>query len=442
MSVGGLRIKHARFIVVVAALAACSAILWLARSYTFYFDEWSFILTAPDWTWVTYLDPHNEHPVMALRAIYAVLLSTVGIRTYLPYMLALLVSHAACALLLFELIRRRAGDAIALACAALLLVLGAGWEDLLWAFQLAFVGSVACGLGLLLAIEGTPGRGRLAIAAILATASMTFSAIGLFFAMVAGARLILARTPRRDLLWFAPVVLAFGAWYLAFGRHGTPTVPPPSAANVLVLPAYIAWGLAGGVAGLIGVTGQASFVVLLPALAAVAFSWWRERPDPLAAASAVGLVAFYGLTGLTRAQLGVEQSASGRYVYVGAVLWLILLASLAPRLPWRGTWRPALIACLFLACFNSSVLLVDYAAAKTQVMAREVADMQALAALRTDPCLNPSGAVDGFVMPYVTSPALYYRAIDLYGNPVAGMPVTDQADFARAKLNLVSSGCR
>jgi hypothetical protein len=437
-----VRVPHARLIVAVAAVVACSVILWLARTYTFYFDEWTFILSAPDGTWLTYLEPHNEHPVMAPRMIYAALLSMVGLRSYLPYMLVLLALHATSAMLLFELVRKRAGDAIALACAAALLLLGAGWENLLWAFQLAFVGSVACGLGMLLALEGGQERGRLAIAAVLAAASLLFSAIGLFFGVVAAARLILTPSRRRDLLWFAPVAVAFVAWYLAFGRGGAPTVPPPSAANVLVLPGYVGWGLAGSVAGLIGVTGQPSVAVLVLAAGAIGFAWWRERPDPLAIGVAVGLVAFYGLTGLTRAQLGYEQSASGRYVYVGAVLWLILVAGAARRLPWHGTWRPALVACLFLGCFNSSALLVEYAAAKTQLMAREVADLQALSAVRTDPCLNPSGAVDRLVMPQVTDPAVYYRAIDRYGDPSAGIPVTDRADFDRGRLNLVSSGCR
>ena len=442
MTVQDVRVRRAGLIVAVAGVAAGSAILWLSRTYTFYFDEWSFILTAPDWTWLTYLEPHNEHPVMAPRAIYAALLSTVGLRTYVPYMVVLLLLHATSALLLFELLRRRAGDVVALACAALLLVLGAGWEDLLWAFQIAFVGSVACGLALLLAIEGTPRPGRLAVAAILAGASMAFSAIGLFFAIVAGARLFLVRDRRRDVLWLVPVALAFGAWYLAFGRHGAATVPPPTAANVFRVPAYAAWGLAGSAAGLIGVSGPASFAVLLAAIGTVGFSWWRERPSPLEVSAAIGLVSFYVLTGITRAQLGVEQSAAGRYVYVGAVLWLILLAAPARRLPWRGTWRPALVACLFLACFNSTALLVEYAAAKSQLMSRQVADLQALAAERGDPCLKPDGAADPLVMPVETDPAQYYRAIDRYGDPVAGLPVTDRADFERARLNLVSGGCR
>jgi len=63
---------------------------------------------------------------------------------------------------------------------------------------------------------------------------------------------------------------------------------------------------------------------------------------------AAALVAFYVVLGLNRGQIGYQQSGAGRYVYEGAVFWLLLLADAARGLPWRGTWRPALIACLFL----------------------------------------------------------------------------------------------
>jgi hypothetical protein len=75
-------------------------------------------------------------------------------------------------------------------------------------------------------------------------------------------------------------------------------------------------------------------------------------------------------------------------------------------------------------------------------MERQVSDLQALAAVRNNPCLNLNGAVDPLVMPVETDPALYYRAIDRYGDPSAGMPVADRADFDRARSNLLSSGCR
>lgn len=440
MTASEVRIPHARWLVALVALATSAAILWLARGFTFYFDEWTFILSAPDWNAASYLQPHNAHPTMLPRLIYSALLATVGLRSYLPYMAILLALHAANVGLLFELVRRRVGDLIGIACAALLLVLGAGWENLLWAFQMAFVGSVACGLAMLLALEATPSRRRMPLVAVLLTASLMFSGIGLFFGVAAAVRLAATNGRRKELAWLVPVGVAFGAWFLAFGRFGEPGSTSASI-NLAVLPLYTLWGLGASAAGLIGAAGLAP-VMLVLAAGVVGFAWWRGRPDPLALGVAAGLVSFYVVTGVSRAQLGYQQAGAGRYIYVGAVFWLILLADAARRLPWRGTWRPALVACLFLACFSSSVLLFTYATAKTAQMQRQVADLQALGAERGDPCLNPNAGVDLLVMPQLTSPAQYYRAIDRYGDPAASLPVSDRSDFDQARTNLLRSGCK
>jgi hypothetical protein len=203
----------------------------------------------------------------------------------------------------------------------------------------------------------------------------------------------------------------------------------------------VLWGLGASVAGLIGEGGLFGPVLLLLALAALGFSWRRRRPDGFAIGIAAALLAFYVVLGLNRAQIGYQQSGSGRYVYEGAIFWLLLLAGAARDLPWRGTWRPALIACVFLASFNSGVLLYAYSAAKTEQMLREAADLQALAVERKDPCLNPNAAVDPLVMPQVTSPAAYYRAVDRYGDPAAGTPALHGPDIDRARGNLVKPGC-
>ena len=441
MTVSNVRIPRARLVVAAMALVAAAAILLLTHAYTFYFDEWTFILTFPDWTLSTYLQPHNEHPVMLPRLIYAALLSTVGLRSYLPYMAVLLALHAASAVLLFELVRRRAGDLVALAASAMFLVLGAAWENLLWAFQVAFVGSVACGLGMMLALDGPSSRRRLIAASLLLAGSLAFSGIGTVFVVAAAVTLVLTPARRRDLLWFAPVVVGFGAWYLAFGRGGTPPNPPPTIANVVLVPLYTAWGLGQSAAGLIGQGGSWGPPALVVAALAVGVAWWRRRPDPFELGVLAALLALYVVTGSGRAQLGYQQAGAGRYVYEGAAFWLILLAGAARDLPWRGTWRPALAACVFLAWFSSSVLLFSFAAAKDAQMQRAVADLQALAAERSEPCLNAGASVDAFVMPQVSDPATYYRAISRYGDPVAGIPVTDRADFDRARRNLARPGC-
>jgi hypothetical protein len=440
VKVSEVRVPHARLFVVIAAVVISGTILVLTRGYTFYFDEWSFILGSPDWTLPTYFQPYNGHPAMLTRLIYTALLGTVGLRSYLPYMAVLLALHATSAVLLFELVRRRAGDLAGIACAVLLLVIGNGWENLLWAFQMSFVGSVACGLGALLALESN-ARWRMPIVAVLLTLAISFSAIGLFFGLAIAIRLVAAPERRTQLLWLVPVGVLFGAWFLGFGRHGVASAAGNSTANLSVLPLYTLWGLGASLAGIIGEGGWIAILLLVIAAAAVGYTWWRGGFDSFDLGIAIALVAFYVVTGLVRGQIGYEQSGAGRYVYVGAVFWLILLGDAARRLPWHGTWRPAMVALLFLAWFNSGAVLVEFGTAKAAQMQRQVADLQALAAVRGNPCLNPNAAVDTLVMPVETSPALYYRAVDRYGDPAAGQPIVDQAAFDQARVNLLKPGC-
>jgi hypothetical protein len=441
MSAGEVRIPHARWIVVGAALFVCGCLFWLSRNYTFYFDEWTFIITAPDWTVATLFQPHNEHPSIPFRAIYWLLLNTIGLRSYLPYMAILLLFHFIDVLLLFELARRRAGDLIALVFALLLLVLGAGWEDIMWAFQLAWLASVGLGLAALLVLQGPRTAARLAAVAALIAGSLSFSGIGVPFAVATGVQMLATPRRRRDVLWLAPVAVALAVWYATSGKLGNHPDPQPTAFNLVLDPLYTLWGLGASAAGLIGEGGWLGPPVLGLALLALAVTWIRHRPDPLALGVAVGLVAFFAVAGLTRAQLGYVQAGSARYLYVAATLWLILLADAARALPWRGTWRPVLVACAFLACFNSAVLLVAFATARTVVMERQVADYYALSAEQNDPCLDPRGAVDLLVMPVETEPAAYYRAIDHYGDPKMGRPLKDRVDYENGIQRLKKPGC-
>lgn len=434
-------VPHARAIVIVAALAACAALLFLSRTYTFYFDEWTFIQTAPDWTLATYFHPHNEHPSILFRALYSLLLHTVGLRSYLPYVAVMLAAHFANLLLLFELVRRRAGDVIGLSVVALLMLLGAAWDDLLWAFQMAWLFSVALGLGTLIALQGPSTVPRMAVAATLLTLSLAFSGIGLAFAVAAAVHLAVTPGRRREVLWLAPVGALLLLWYLAFGQYGNHPNPQPTATNLLLDPLYAGWGLSQTAAAVIGLGGDIGIPLVVAALAAVGWRWFRHGADGFVLGVAAGLLSFFLITGLTRAQLGIYQAGSSRYVYVGAVFLLILLADAARGLPWHGTWRPALVACVFLAAFNSAALMVSFAVARTVLMERQVADYYALAAMRSDPCLDPNGEVDVLVMPTETKPAVYYRALDMFGDPIDGAPLIDHASYAAGLAHLRRPDC-
>jgi hypothetical protein len=436
-----VRVPRARLIVLGVAVVVCASLLWLSRAYTFYFDEWSFITQAPGSTIAWFFTPHNEHPAILFRLVYSVLLNTVGLRTYLPYMAVLLVLHLVDVLLLFELVRRRGSDLVGLGAAALLLFGGGGWEDVLWAFQIAWLASVALGLGMLISLDGPLSQRRVALAAALLATSLAFSGIGVVFAIAATVQLALRRDGRRYLVWLVPVAVLLLIWYFTFGYAGEHPNPPPTPANVFRLPAYVSWGLAQSAGGVIGVAGWGAVVVLAAAVAVVAWSWWRRGTDAFAVSVAVALIGFYIVTGMSRAQLGLQQSGSSRYVYIGTALWILLLADAARAFPWRGTWRPAAAACVFLAVFNSAVLLVTVALALNVVMQRQVADYYALAAMRQDACLDPAGAVDLLVMPVETDPAVYYRAVDRYGDPRDGMPLRDHASYEAGLQRLRKANC-
>jgi len=434
-----VRVPYARWIVTVAGLIVCGVLLSFTRKFTFYFDEWTFITTSVGWTFTSYFEPHNEHPTMLLKLLYAALLNTVGLRSYVPYMAAVLIAHLANVLLLFELVRRRAGELIALVAALLLLVMGTGWEDLLWAFQVGWLASMAFGLGALLTLQ-THNRWRAAAAAALVVVSLSFAGTGIVFVVAAAIQLLLTPERRSELLWFVAPAVALLAWYVAFGHLGTHPDPQPTAANLVLDPIYTSWGLSQGIAGVIGVSGWLGYPLLLAGMAAIAWRWKRHGVDAFTVGVAAGLVAFFLVAGTTRAQLGWQQSGASRYVYVATLLWIVLLAETARWLPWHGTWRPALAALAFLACFNSAVVLVEFGSAKAVQMQRAVADLQALAAERSDPCLDLAGKADLAVMPDVVPPA-YYRAIDRYGDPVAGLPIKDRGDFEVARTNLRKPNC-
>src|SRR4029077_716733 len=84
------------------------------------------------------------------------------------------------ATLLFVYVRRRLGPWPALIAAVLLLFLGPAWADLLWGFQIAFVGSALFGIAMLLALDRGDRRGDIA-ACVFLTLSVGFSSLGLSF---------------------------------------------------------------------------------------------------------------------------------------------------------------------------------------------------------------------------------------------------------------------
>ena len=330
--------------VCLAALCA-GAVLYLGRSLTFWNDEWRAITF--DGAWSDYLRPVNEHwttlPLLAYRATFRL----AGLESYLPYLAQVVVLHAVAAGGVYVVARRRLGRLLATLLAIPLLLLGSGAENLFWAFQTSFVGSVAFGVWAIVVVEQ---RGRWAALASsgLLLASLMCSGIGLVFVVAASVRTLLDPTCRRRALAVVPPLAVYVAWY-AWAGHAP--VEARHVAPAVEIGRFVWRGVSHSTAAVTGLNrlpGGATVagVAVLAALVALGWLALTRRPRPLATAALVALVALYVLAGSVRAHLDFDYATVSRYVYVAGFLLALALADaleplrertaagLGRRLPW------------------------------------------------------------------------------------------------------------
>lgn len=251
--------------------------------------------------------------------IYKSLFAVVGLRTYLPYMAVLLALHVLSAHLLWRIMRRAGANPwVAGATAAIFLVLGTGAENLLWAFQIGFVGALAAGLGMILAVLDSTPR-RLVAAWLFGVASLMFSGLGPIMVAIAGLTVLLRSGWRRALLTVSIPALVYSVWLLAFGlNRSTRALPHGSLAQV---PDYVYTGITSAAAAITGLRFVGA-LFLVPLALWLLMRAWRSRDDAAVVALAAGTVLFFLVVGVGRVGLGVGEARTSRYVYISAVLLL------------------------------------------------------------------------------------------------------------------------
>ena len=310
--------------VAVFGAAGLSAALWLldlGRNLTFFFDEWDFVEdAATTGYWHSVLRPHNGHPSMIPFSIYELLLHTVGLRHYWPYQVILILLNIGCGWLLFLLLRRKVHPLVAGASSAVLMLLGPAWQDLLWPFQIGFLGSVAGGLGALVLLDRDSRHADIG-ACVCLVASVACSGVGLPFLAGVIVELVWRRKSRRR-LWIPAIPLGlFVTWYEVIGK---------SASSFPSSPGSIAQSIDSDTATTLGaLVGRGSSVgYVLTAVLVVAIIVALVRSPGRAARLAMatsGLLAFWVLTLLAR---GVSQGSASRYLYPAAALVLVAAGEL------------------------------------------------------------------------------------------------------------------
>lgn len=333
-----------------AATLAASFFVWLYldRHLWFYGDEWDFLVRRGVFhAQLSVWAPHNEHwstlPILLWRGIFAL----VHLSHYWPYLVALLALHVGIVHLLWRRCLREGIGAWASTAMALLLgLLGTAAEDLTWAFQVGFFGSVAFGL-LALELAEPHRRSRLASAgsALAAVASLMCSNVGVAMLASLGLFALARRGWRRAIVLVSLPSLAFVAWYAAIGYQGTVN-DHISLHDILRAPRFV-WDdtttdLARALSlnnGPLSWLGPVFLVCLLAWLAWNARPWWRQHP------AVIGLLgadlAFHVMAAVARDRFGVTFSPS-RYVYMDVVFLFPALAVALRQLtsgPWPGWHR-------------------------------------------------------------------------------------------------------
>jgi hypothetical protein len=344
---GGGRLPSAATTCFAVALAAAVAQLFVIDSRMgFIADDWELLVKRPRLSAASLLDSFHEHLIVLPALVYKGLLATFGMTSALPFFVVLIALFALTVVLVYVYLRARVGPWLALFGVLPLLFLGAAYEDLLWAFQITFFGSIAAGMGMLIALDRGKRRSD-QIASALLLVSLACSGLGVAFAAAAVVHVALG-ADRRARAYVALVPLAaYALWWIGWWQEAGAGVGHRSLGD---LPAYVFNAAASGVAALLGTdpsSGGVNPPLLFQLLAAVlligAVVWVvRERSVSrgLAVVAALGL-AFWLSVGWSG---GVFRGATAsRYLFPSATFVLLIAAELA-----RGV-RPSRLATAALA---------------------------------------------------------------------------------------------
>jgi hypothetical protein len=318
------QLKDPASLLLAAAMAVAGVIIVvLGSKLTFILDDWTYILYRREFNADAFFTPANEHLVAGAVVVWKLLLSGFGMGSLVPFRV---VSTAMLLLgdwFLFILIRRRLGPWPALFATVPVVFMGTAFEDLFWFSSITFLGSLTCGLGMLVALDRRDKVGdRLVLAWLLGT--MLFSSVWVAFAAGMVVDIALSRAERdwrrRAYVVVVPTVL-WALWWLKWGHEAESAL---SLHNVATTPLFVLDSFGSAIAALLGLATPVEGIASPGGL-----DWGR----PLA-------VAVGGLA-LWRAYR-VERLPRSFWVFltIGLAFWVLGGFDLKPgRVPWASRYQ-------------------------------------------------------------------------------------------------------
>jgi hypothetical protein len=395
-------------LVVVVALGF---LLHLGRTQTFYADEWNFVSERWQFSLDTFLGPHNGHLSLVPATAFFVLFRTVGLDSYPVFRVAGLLVHAAVASAVAWYVWQRRGQLAAFGTGVAILLLGTGWQNIMWPFQIGFMGSVLGFVGALIAMDRGTTRGDV-VAGVLVAMALASSSVGIPAALAVLLGLLVDRSTRRR-WWIGGVPLAlYAVWYVLLGES------TETSRDVGAVPDYVSRSAAGATAGLFDLRIEWGFLLagLLLGLGIAIVVRERAVSARVVTLSSMLLI-FWTLTAVSRGVFG--EPAASRYVYVGAVVIVLLVVEMTPA----TKPRPVALALLVLGLVSgwaTNDLLRAGAGGMRYEGELMVAQLAVLEAYR--PYVDPDHQVDTRAAPSLLA-GPYFAAVDNLGSSPAD-PIT------------------
>lgn len=342
------------------SLALAGGVLaYLGRNMWFWYDEWAWIWQPENELWSGHVGHWSTVPILIWMAMQA----TLGLSSYAPFLLLEIATHLVTAHLLWRLTRRVGASAwLATGLVSVFLLLGAGAQNLFWAFQYAYIGSIACGLGaVLLALRRQGGVGSLVgIAGLLSLGAANAGTVLPFFVPVA---LILWRTRglRATALTLAVPTLLYAFWVVFVAGPSEADLMRARGVDVLLVPLFAGSMYVEGLGNVVPLPWIGA--VLVGILVIAVFRLLRRGASleeyAVLVVTAAGAL-FSILTGFSRWNLGLQTAEHGRYTYFLCVTLMPLAALLTTRLVRGSALRAAAVALalLFVGVYNVGTLVV------------------------------------------------------------------------------------
>lgn len=339
-------------------IAAGLLLLYWGRKQWFFGDDWSFIGES---FWSTLWQPHNGHWSTIPFVTFYVLVKLFGVVSF-PFSVVFVLTHCALVHLLWRmLLLVKVNIWVSTFGAMVLLLLGPGYENIIWFFQIGFVLSLFFPLSAVLLIiretNPTPLRKILVSLLILGGLASSGTAVPLLLPVL----FIAARNwGFRNALGIAILpTLSYLVWFIT--QNSSAPSRSISVTELFVqVPQYAATMITEAYGNLFPnqVFGYGFLVLLVAWIFVVGLRNLEVTFLPLMLAT--GALIFAILTGFARYGLGMEYASSSRYLYVVLMLsWPIALFAISHTISHKRVVISGIsISLAVLAAYNAGSLHV------------------------------------------------------------------------------------